>query len=173
MGGAAGRTVVGTSVGIRTTGRPCSGAPGAGARWPDEREDRTEPGTVIVDHRTRVVLVEDHPAVREQLTAVLRTAGLDVIAAVGDLLGGLEAVRRMRPDVVVVDNRLPDGRGVELCEMLAREVPESALIVHSGAVTGPEIRHALAIGVRAVVPKSLRGRELLDAVLHAVDPPSS
>ncbi|MCD2195830.1 response regulator [Actinomycetospora endophytica] len=117
---------------------------------------------------TRVVLVEDHPAVREHLVAVLDAAGLDVIATAGDLGGGHETVLRLRPDVVVVDNRLPDGGGFELCEVLLREVPEVALVVHSGAVTGAETERALALGVHAVVPKSLRGHDLVDAVRLAV-----
>lgn len=115
----------------------------------------------------RVVLVEDHPTVREHLVELLRAAGLDVVEAAVDVASGYEAVRTLRPEIAVVDNRLPDGRGVMLCEILAREVPETALIVHSGALTPEETRRALAAGVRAVVPKSLRSSGLLEALAAA------
>ncbi|HEY2194820.1 MAG TPA: response regulator transcription factor [Actinomycetospora sp.] len=132
-----------------------------------DEESAGGPGTATITRPARVVLVEDHPAVREQLTALLRAAGLDVVAVAGDLRGGHDAVRTARPEVAVVDNRLPDGRGIDLCALLAREAPEVALIVHSGAVTDAETERALALGVAAVVPKSLRGSELLAAVRHA------
>lgn len=121
----------------------------------------------IVGPSATVVLIEDHPTVREHLVELLRAAGLDVVEAAFDVASGYEAVVRLRPDIAVVDNRLPDGRGVVLCEILAREVPETALIVHSGAVTAEETEQAMAAGVHAVVPKSLRSSRLLEALAAA------
>ena len=123
--------------------------------------------------RPRVVLVEDHPQVREKLADLLHDAGFEVVATVGDVASGYEAVCSTRPEIAVIDNRLPDGRGVDLCEWLGRMVPDTALIIHSAAITQPEADRALSSGVRAVVHKSLRSRELLIAAYHAADTPAA
>ncbi|WP_018332251.1 response regulator [Actinomycetospora chiangmaiensis] len=124
--------------------------------------------TTATGRPVRVVIVGDHPAVREHLLDLVGAAGLDVVATAVGVASGYDAVRRTRPEIAVIDNRLPDGRGVELCEVLAREIPETALIVHCGVVTAEETERARAAGVRAVVPKSLRGSELLQALDAAV-----
>ena len=123
--------------------------------------------------RPCVVLVEDHPQVREKLADLLRHAGFDVVATAGDVASGFDAVRSTRPEIAVIDNRLPDGRGVDLCEWLGRMVPDTELIIHCGAITPVEADRALASGVRAVVHKSPRSRELLDAMNRAANSPAA
>lgn len=118
----------------------------------------------------RVVLVEDHQLVREHLVATLTDAGIEVVAACSGAGEGRTAVARWRPDVVVVDNRLPDGRGIELCGALRAEDPVLPLIVYSGAITAAEHAEAAAVGVTAMVPKSLRGTELLDTIREHAGP---
>lgn len=111
-----------------------------------------------------VCLVEDHEALRHALATLIARRGDRVVASVGTVAAGLDAVLMLRPTVAVVDNQLPDGRGVDLCRTLAGVAPDVALVLHSGTVS-PELEdEARAIGVTAVVTKSVRGAELLAAL---------
>jgi DNA-binding NarL/FixJ family response regulator len=111
-----------------------------------------------------VVLVEDDDLVRDELVAAMRAAGIDVLAAVAGVARGYDAVVGTDPDVAVVDDRLPDGLGVDLCRRLTADRPAVRVVVHGGAMTATEQRAALDAGAAAVVSKSVRP----DALLHAV-----
>lgn len=111
-----------------------------------------------------VVLVEDDALVREQLVTAMRAVGIDVLAAVSGVAQGYDAVVGTGPDVVVLDDRLPDGLGVDLCRRLAADRPDVRVVVHTAAMTTTEQRAALDAGATAVVSKNVRP----DALLHAV-----
>ncbi|WP_088284024.1 response regulator transcription factor [Kineosporia sp. A_224] len=115
-------------------------------------------------HARSVVLVEDDAIVREQLVAAMRAAGIDVLAAVSGVARGYDAVVGTDPDVAVLDDRLPDGLGVDLCRRLAADRPGVRVVVHAAAMTTTEQRAALDAGAVAVVSKNVRP----DALLHAV-----
>lgn len=119
-----------------------------------------------------VVLVEDHPLLRRRFAGQLTAGGLAVLAAVDTCATGRAAVLDHRPTVVVVDSRLADGPGLELCRALRGELPDVVLLLHARLLTAAEEREALAAGVSAVVPKTIRGGALVDAV-HAHAGPTS
>ena len=112
----------------------------------------------------RIVLVEDHARVREHLTSVLEGAGVEVVATADSVASGYDAVLGHRPELAVLDNRLPDGRGVDLAQLLREKAPEVGILVHSGAITPEESARALRSGVLEVVAKDVRARNLVDAV---------
>jgi two-component system response regulator DevR len=112
-----------------------------------------------------VVLVEDHPVLRRRFTDQLADAGLRVVASVGSVEAGRDAVLMHRPDVAVVGSNLPDGRGVDLCRSVLAAFPETILLLHAGVVSAVEEREALDLGVAAVIPKAIRGGYLMTAVL--------
>ncbi|HEY2195839.1 MAG TPA: response regulator [Actinomycetospora sp.] len=114
--------------------------------------------------RPRVVLVEDHVRVREHLVTMLESAGFDVVAAVDSRAAGYRAVLDHHPDLAVVDNRLPDGRGVELAAVLRERAADVGVVIHSGAITAEETATALRHGVLEVVTKDVRARTLVDAL---------
>jgi two-component system, NarL family, response regulator DevR len=111
-----------------------------------------------------VCLVEDHEAVRTHLTDLLRSHGYDVVAAVGTTAAGEQSIVTHRPQMAVIDARLPDGQGVELCARLRAAAPEVPLILYSAQVSSDERRAALDIGVAAVVLKNVQTNELLEAI---------
>src|SRR5262245_12363130 len=80
----------------------------------------------------RILLVDDHPAMRAGLTGVLAaepgTVPLDSIAS-GDELE--PALRRCRPDVVLLDYHLPGSDGLVLCRQVKRTVPAPAVLIYS------------------------------------------
>lgn len=110
---------------------------------------------------------------REHLVALLTMSGYEVAAAADGYVAGLEAIRAEAPDIAVVDNRLPDGRGVDLAAALKEEAPGVGVIIHSGAITADETAHALRCGALEVVTKDIRARGLVDALRRHAGPSRS
>src|SRR2546427_653720 len=117
------------------------------------------------DRRTvKILLVDDEPALRELLRATFE--GADV--SVDEAESGLEAearIRRRRPDVIVLDLRMPVMDGVELCKRLkadprTKEIP----IVFLTGADAEEARRAQRAGAAALVRKPFSPLELLDLV---------
>ena len=75
----------------------------------------------------RVLIVDDDPAIRFGLAALLRSRGYEVLEA-GTFDGALEAVVAL-PDIIVVDLRLPDGDGLELLPRLRKRAPDAIVVV--------------------------------------------
>jgi len=74
----------------------------------------------------RVFLIEDHRMVREALCEVLtKDPDIDVVGQAGDAADGLERVTALKPDVVVLDIRLPDLNGIEVAARLRASSPSS------------------------------------------------
>jgi CheY-like chemotaxis protein len=84
---------------------------------------------------------------------------------------GLEAIRSLRPDLAVVDNRLPDGLGIDLCREISDDLPDVALILHAGMISPLEESQAYEAGVTRVALKSITGEALLAAVAEFAERP--
>jgi DNA-binding NarL/FixJ family response regulator len=112
----------------------------------------------------RLVLVEDHLGMRERLVQMLSGAGMDVLAAVTTLDGGCHAALSLSPDLMVIDNQLPDGQGIDLCHLLGDLTPDIPTVIHSGTLTERQVREALSAGACEVVVKSASPDALLRAI---------
>src|SRR5918998_3452436 len=78
----------------------------------------------------RLVVVDDHEIVREGLVALLdRRPGFQVVGEAGTVAEAVAETRRLKPDVVVMDVRLPDGSGVEACREIRAERPATRVIM--------------------------------------------
>jgi DNA-binding NarL/FixJ family response regulator len=119
---------------------------------------RASRGTVTV------CLVEDYAPLRELLCDLLVESGAHLLSAVGTLRDGEAAISYHRPDVAVIDNRLPDGRGVDLIRTLAQTAPSVALLLHSGTATHDDASEALQAGAAGIILKSIRGYSLIEAI---------
>jgi two-component system response regulator DegU len=117
------------------------------------------------DKRKRIVLIDDHTVVRQ---GVERLLNLDddfvVCEEAGDATRGLEIVREMQPDAVVVDVQLPGADGIELTKQLLREFPHLIVIALSAHEEPEMALRAMDAGVMAYVVKS----EGIDALLTAL-----
>ena len=76
----------------------------------------------------RVVLVDDHEIVRAGLRAVLASAGMEVVGEASTVSEAIGAVNRLKPDIVIMDVRLPDGSGVEACREIRATQPETKVL---------------------------------------------
>jgi len=117
----------------------------------------------------RVVLADDHPVVLGGLARLFALeSDLEVVACASDGTQTIDAVRKLNPDVVVLDLRMPNKDGLAVIRELRRESSRTQIVVFT-AVEGPEIIEAIHLGVRGVVLKDMAVRLLLDAVrkVHA------
>ncbi len=112
---------------------------------------------------TAVVVVDDHRVVREGLRSLLEAEpDLTVVAEASNADDALAVARRHRPDVVVVDNKMPGGDGLALLPALRAELPGARLVMFS---LDPSIEHAaIAAGADAFVSKDAATQEIIDAI---------
>ncbi len=100
---------------------------------------------------TRVVLADDDVLLREGLAGLLERAGLSVVGQVGDAVELLEQVRRLQPDLVIVDIRMPPDQateGLDAARVIRRQFPTIAIVVLSAHVAVEPALQLLATGRR-------------------------
>ena len=113
----------------------------------------------------RVFLVDDHEVVRRGVAEVLEEdAGIIVTGEAGSVAEALARVPAVRPDVVLVDMRLPDGDGVELCRQLRARVPSCRSLVLTSFVDEEAQAAAVRAGASGYLLKQVRGPALVSAV---------
>jgi DNA-binding NarL/FixJ family response regulator len=115
--------------------------------------------------RVRVLLVDDHEAVREGLRLLFEAKGnVDIVRDVSDGQVALEAVRELKPDVVVMDLSMPGMNGLAAARAIMRELPDAAIVVLTRHHERAYVREVLATGARGYVLKQSSFDELLRAV---------
>jgi DNA-binding NarL/FixJ family response regulator len=101
--------------------------------------------------RARVVLADDDVLLREGLAGLLERSGFEVVGQAGDATGLLELVHEHRPDMVVVDIRMPpthSTEGLDAARRIREELPDTAVVVLSAHVEVEEATELLATGQR-------------------------
>ena len=118
------------------------------------------------EHRpVRVFLVDDHEVVRRGVAEVLEDdPGLTVAGEAGSVAEALARVPAVRPDVVVIDMRLPDGDGAQLCRKLRERVPDLRCMVLTSYSDQDALEAALRSGASGFLLKQVRGPALVTAV---------
>jgi DNA-binding NarL/FixJ family response regulator len=111
-----------------------------------------------------IVVVEDHPTVREGLCLVLEREGFFVAARVGTAEEGHAAIVNAEPDVALVDVDLPDGSGVELTRRLLRRDKRLGVLLYTGMDDPAVLEDALASGARGFTLKTSDPETMLNAV---------
>jgi two-component system response regulator DevR len=112
----------------------------------------------------RLLLVDDHEIVRRGLSELLEThEDLQVVAQAGSLEEGL-AIDLEPIDVAVLDVRLPDGSGVDLCRSLREKRPDLACLMLTSFPDNEAISASVLAGARGYVLKNVRGDDLVNAI---------
>jgi DNA-binding NarL/FixJ family response regulator len=108
----------------------------------------------VVGETRRILVVEDHPTVREGLCLVLEREGYHVIGRVGTAEEGHRAIVDGAPDVALIDVGLPDGTGVDLTRRLLRRDCRLGVLLYTGVEDLDVLEDALASGARGVTLKT-------------------
>ena len=113
----------------------------------------------------RVFLLDDHEVVRRGVQDLLEAE--DDIVVVGEGSTAAEALARvpaLRPDVAILDVRLPDGDGVSVCRELRSAMPELACLMLTSFADDEALFDAIMAGAAGYVLKQIRGTDLVGAV---------
>src|ERR1700680_3597001 len=113
----------------------------------------------------RVLIVDDHEMVREGLMAMLQTEpDFEVVGQTGYGAAVVDLVESSRPNVVLLDARLPDVSGVEVCRRLGRTHPEVAVVILTTFTDGQLVQECLEAGARGFVVKDVERFSLKESI---------
>jgi len=113
----------------------------------------------------RVMSVDDHPLLREGIVAVVNSQkDMEIVAQAATGREAIEQFRKHRPDVVLMDLRLPDISGIDAMIAICKEFPDARVIVVTTVEGDAEIHRALAGGARGYVLKSMPPKDLVEVI---------
>ncbi|WP_457421388.1 response regulator [Roseateles sp. P5_E7] len=111
----------------------------------------------------RTALIEDEAAFRGALaSAVMQADGFELVGTAADLPDGLQLLRRVRPDLLLVDLQLPSGSGLRLIEAAAAELPETEVVVITTLGDEDSVLAALAAGAGGYLLKQGQASRLVE-----------
>lgn len=115
--------------------------------------------------RNRVLLVDDHEVVRLGLKSLLEhNAQFEVVGEAATAKEALEAVNRLRPDIILMDIRLPGTSGIEACETIVRENPEMKVVMLTSYAEDEMLFSAIRAGASGYILKQIGGDDLIRAL---------
>jgi two-component system NarL family response regulator len=124
----------------------------------------------VAEQTIRILVVDDHHIVRQGLVALLSTVSdFEVVAEAGDGTEAVELHRSLRPDVTIMDLRLPHMGGVDAIVAIRAEAPQARFIVLTTFDGDEDIYRALQAGAKGYLLKGMNAGELTDAIrtVHA------
>jgi DNA-binding NarL/FixJ family response regulator len=121
--------------------------------------------TDAVERPLTLLVVDDHEVVREGLSSLLdRRPGFQVVAQAGTVAEAVDAARRFRPDLIVMDVRLPDGSGIEACRDIRSELPDTRVVILTSYPDEEAVIAAIIAGASGYLLKQIRARDLVAAL---------
>jgi DNA-binding NarL/FixJ family response regulator len=119
----------------------------------------------IQDGRTRILLADDHPLVREGIRRCLEAEpDFQVVGEVGDGSQVVPAAHDLHPDIVVLDYVMPNSNGIQVAQKMAKSEPDVRIVMLSMYSDEAYVARALTHGVRGYVTKSAASDELVQAI---------
>jgi two-component system nitrate/nitrite response regulator NarL len=118
------------------------------------------------DRRVRVVVGDDHPVYRDGVVRALANSGrTEVVAAVGDGQGALEAIRQHEPDVALLDYKMPGLDGIAIAHAVARDHLPTRVLLLSASTEGAVVYRAIQDGAAGYLSKESDRDDIVAAVM--------
>ena len=119
----------------------------------------------MADTQVRVLLCDDHEVVREGLrTLITRQKSMQVVGEAGSVAEVVDAAAKAKPDVIIMDVRLPDGSGVEACRTIREARPETRVIMLTSYADDEALFASIVAGAAGYLLKQTRGQAVIDAI---------
>lgn len=113
----------------------------------------------------RVFLLDDHEVVRRGVGDLLEDSGvITVVGQAGTVAEAATQIESLQPDVAVLDARLPDGSGIELCRRVRILAPRTSVLILTSYEDDEALFDAIMAGASGFLLKQVRGNDLVDAV---------
>src|SRR5215467_7881257 len=122
-------------------------------------------GNGVMSNKIKVLIADDHPVVRQGLEIMLATQ--DDMELIGEAVDGEEAValaRELKPDVMVLDLKMPQKDGLEVVSEVNREPGHPRVIVLAGQAEDEQVRAALRAGALGFLLKDAAADQLVEAI---------
>lgn len=117
----------------------------------------------------RVMVVDDHQVVREGVISMLSAAGeIEVVGQAANAADAIQQAKELRPDVILLDIRLPGTSGWEACRTLTAELPETRVIMLTSFEEEDYLLKALRAGARGYLLKTASHEEIVESVRAVV-----
>jgi DNA-binding NarL/FixJ family response regulator len=113
-----------------------------------------------------VLIVDDHPSFRASARAVLESGEFEVVGEAADGASALDAVRRLQPDVILLDVQLPDMEGFDVCDELEIDGRPPTIVLVSSRDSADYGNLIAASCARGFLPKAELSSEALAALLR-------
>lgn len=124
--------------------------------------------------RTRLLIIDEHRAVRQALVSRLQQTGrLEVVGSTGSAQEGLLQVEALRPNIVLLETKRSDGTGLETCRRIARSHPDTVVIVLTSYDDEDERQAAYMAGATRYLLKDIDSTQLMYEILNSESPPNS
>jgi len=113
----------------------------------------------------RLVIVDDSEVVRMGLKTLLESdASLTLVGEAGSVATAIETAVRTKPDLVLLDIRLPDGTGFDACRRILEQRPETRVLILTSVAEETMVDDAIRAGANGYLLKEVNGRALIQAI---------
>jgi DNA-binding NarL/FixJ family response regulator len=109
----------------------------------------------------RLLIIDDHEMVREGLKAILTTEpDFEIVGDAASAEQAFELIERLSPDIILLDIRLPDTSGIEVCRTVSERYPESAVIILTTFTDESLVAQCIQAGARGFIVKDIERFDL-------------
>ncbi len=116
----------------------------------------------------RVLLVDDHALVRDGIASLLTASGIEVVGEASDGLEALKKTRRLQPDIILMDIKMPRCNGLEATRLIKAEMPKVKIVILTVSDDEEDLFEAIKSGAEGYLLKNIKAEQFL-ALLSGVD----